>query len=75
MHMGALIHEGFGHGNSPGVGHVDSCTGVHAGSSGASAHGNSRVGRGLEVCGETRTSSMSTLSWVWRPAVGKSSPL
>ena len=67
MHMGALIHAGFGR--------VDSCTGVHANSRGASADGNSRVGRGLEVCEETRSSSMSTLSWVWRPAVGLSSPL
>ena len=40
-----------GHGNSPGVGHVNSCMGIHANSRGASAHGNSRMERGREVLG------------------------
>ena len=59
---------GSGHGNSLGVGHVNSW--VHANSRGASAHGNSHVGRGRGVPGETKTSSTSTLSGVWRHVVG-----
>ena len=31
--------------------------------------------RGREVSGETKTSSMSTLSRIWRPAVGENSPI
>ena len=57
------------------VGHTNSCMGVHANSGGASAHWNSRVERGREVPGETQTSSTSTLSRVWRPAVGENLPL
>ena len=45
--------------------------GIHANSGGAKAHGNSRIERGHEVSGETKTSSMSTLSRVWRPAVAE----
>ena len=41
---------------------------------GANAHGNSRMQRGHEVSGETKTSSVSTLNRVWRPAVGEISP-
>ena len=66
---------GSGHGNSPGVEHVNSCMGIHADSRGASAHGNSRLERGREVSGETETSSTCTLSGVWRPAVGDISSL
>ena len=66
---------GIGHGNSHHVAHTDSCMGIHAYSGGANAHGNSRIERGHEVSGETKTSSMSTLSWVWRPAVGENFPL
>ena len=36
---------------------------------GANAQENSRMERGREVSGETKTSSMSTPSRVWRPAV------
>ena len=43
--------------------------------SGANAHGNSRMERGREFSGGTRTSSTSTLSRVWRPAVGENLPL
>ena len=60
------------HGNSHHVGRDNSCMGIHASSRGAIAHGNSRVERGREVSGETKTSSTSTLSGVWRPAVGRS---
>ena len=49
--------------------------GIHANSRGAIAHGNSRVERGREVSGETKTLSTSTLSRVWRPAVGENFPL
>ena len=49
--------------------------GIHADSGGASALGNSRVERGREVPGETKTLSTSTLSRVWRPAVGENLPL
>ena len=66
---------GIGHGNSHCVGHINSCMGIHANSGGANAHGNSRMERGCEVSRETKTSSMSTLSRVWRPAVGEISPL
>ena len=64
-----------GHGNSQHVGHDNSCMGIHANSRGAIAHGNSRVERGREVSGETKTLSTSTLSRVWRPAVGENFPL
>ena len=53
----------------------NSCMGIHANSGGANAHGNSRVERGREVSGETKTSSTSTLSRVWRPAFGENFPL
>ena len=65
----------MGHGNSHHVGHTNSCMGIHANSGGASAHGNSRVERRREVSGETKTLSTSTLSTVWRPAVGENLPL
>ena len=65
----------IGHGNSHHVVRTDSCMGIHANSRGASAHGNSRIERGHEVSRETKTSSMSTLSRVWRPAVGENFPL
>ena len=42
---------------------------------GANAHRNSRMERGREVSGETKTLSTSTLSRVWRPAVGENLPL
>ena len=61
----------MGHGNSHHVGHTNSCMGIHANSGGASAHGNSRVERGREVSGETKTLSTRTLSRVWRLAVGE----
>ena len=63
------------HGNSQHVGHDNSCIGIHANSRGAIAHGNLRVERGREVSGETKTLSTSTLSRVWRPAVGENFPL
>ena len=66
---------GIGHGNSHCVEHTNSCMGIHANSGGANAHGNSRMERGREVSGETKTSSMSTLSRVWRFAVGENFPL
>ena len=66
---------GVGHGNSHHVAHTNSCMGLHANSRGASAHGNSRVEGGHEVSGETKSSSTSTLSRVWRPAVGENPPL
>ena len=66
---------GFGHGNSHHVEHTNSCMGIHANSGGANAHGNSRVERGREVSGKTKTSGTSTLSRVWRPAVGENFPL
>ena len=56
-------------------GHTYSCMGIHANSGGVNAHGNSRMERGHEVSGETKTSSMSTLKRVWRPAVEENSPL
>ena len=64
-----------GHGNSHHVGHTNSCMGIHANSGDASAHGKSRVERGREVSGETKTLSTSTLSRVWRPLVGENIPL
>ena len=66
---------GIRHVNSHCVEHINSCMGIHANSGGANAHGNSRMQRGHEVSGETKTSSMSTLNRVWRPAVGENSPL
>ena len=63
------------HGNSQHVEHDNSCMEIHANSRGAIAHGNSRVERGREVSGETKTLSTSTLSRVWRPAVGENLPL
>ena len=66
---------GIGHGNSHHVEHTDSCMVIHASSGGANAHGNSRMESGLEVPGETKTSSMGALSGVWRPAVGENLPL
>ena len=66
---------GSGHGNSHHVEHTNSCMGIHANSGCANAHGNSRVERVREVSGETKTSSTSTLSRVWRPAVGENHPL
>ena len=65
---------GIGHGNSHCVGHNNSCTGIHANSGCANAHWDSRMERGREVAGETKTSSMSSLSRVWRPAVGENLP-
>ena len=50
----------MGHGNSQHVGHDNSCMEIHANSRGAIAHGNSRVERGREVSGETKTFSTST---------------
>ena len=52
--------------------HVWGCMLIHGG---AIAHGNSRMERGREVSGETKTLSTSTLSRVWRPAVGENLPL
>ena len=66
---------GIGHGTSHHVVHEKSCVGIHANSRGASAHGNSRLERGCEVSGETKTLSTSTLSRVWRLAVGENLPL
>ena len=63
------------HGNSHHVGYSNSCMGIHANSRGASADGNSRMGRGRGDSGEIKTSSMRTLSGGWRPAVEESSPL
>ena len=63
------------HGNSHHVGYTNSCMGIRANSGGANAHENSRVERGREVSGETKSLSTSTLSRVWRPAVGEILPL
>ena len=57
------------------MGHTNSRMGIHANSGGANAHENSRIERGHEVSGETKTLSTSTLSGVWRPAVGENIPL
>ena len=65
----------MGHGDSHHVGHDNSCMRIHAKSRGSSAHWNSRVERGREVSGETKTLSTSILSRVWRPAVGENLPL
>ena len=73
--LGSTDSAGFGHGNSLRVGHDNSCTGVHAYSRGASTHGNSRVSRGRDEPGGTKTLSTSTLSEVWLPAVIETSPL
>ena len=62
---------GIGHGNSHHVEHINSCMGIRANSGGANAHGNPRMERGHDVSGETKTSSMSTLSRVWGLAVGE----
>ena len=75
MHLGALIHAGLGMGI-----HLVWSMLIHVWrymliQGGASAHGHSRMERGREVSGETKTSSTSTLSGVWRPAVGEVSPL
>ena len=66
---------GIGHGNSHHVEHTKSRMGIHANSGGANAHGNSRVERGREVSGETKTLSTSTLSRVWRPVDEENFPL
>ena len=62
-------------GNLLGVRHDNSCTGVHANSSGTIACGNSRVGRGHDEPGGTKPLSTRTRCKVWRPAVGESAPL
>ena len=63
------------HGISHHVGHDNSWMGILPNPLGAIAHGNSRVERGREVSGETKTLSTSTLSRVWRPVVGENLPL